>query len=110
MAEYINKEQFLASMGLTGDETKYGNRDAEHLHRSYSTYMSYEIMDCVDDSIVEEELVPVVHGRWVQVICHVEFEDGFVDRLYECCSRCHESNGRKTSDYCPNCGARMDGE
>ena len=60
MAEYIDKEQFLASMGLTGDETKYGNRDAEHQHRSYSTYMSYEIMDCVDDSIVEEELVPVV--------------------------------------------------
>ena len=56
------------------------------------------------------DAVPVVHGRWVQVICHVEFEDGFVDRLYECCSRCHESNGRKTSDYCPNCGARMDGE
>jgi hypothetical protein len=63
MAEYIDKEQFLASMGLTGDETKYGNRDAEHQHRSYSTYMSYEIMDCVDDSIVEEELVPVVRCR-----------------------------------------------
>lgn len=60
MAEYIDKKRFLASMGLTGDETKYGNRDAEHQHRSYSTYMSYEIMDCVDDSIVEEELVPVV--------------------------------------------------
>ena len=63
MAEYIDKEQFLASMGLTGDETKYGNRDAEHQHRSYSTYMSYEIMDCVDDSIVEEELVPVVRCK-----------------------------------------------
>jgi hypothetical protein len=63
VAEYIDKEQFLASMGLTGDETKYGNRDAEHQHRSYSTYMSYEIMDCVDDSIVEEELVPVVRCK-----------------------------------------------
>lgn len=63
MAEYIDKKQFLASMGLTGDETKYGNRDAEHQHRSYSTYMSYEIMDCVDDSIVEEELAPVVRCR-----------------------------------------------
>ena len=60
MAEYMNKELFLSYMGLTGDETKYGNRDAEHQHRRYSTYMSYEIMGCVDDSIVEEELVPVV--------------------------------------------------
>ena len=58
----------------------------------------------------EEDVAPVVHGRWVQVIHHVEFEDGFVDRIYECCSRCHEPNGRKTSNYCPNCGARMDGE
>lgn len=61
-------------------------------------------------NIPAADVVPVVHGRWVQVICHVEFEDGFVDRLYECCSRCHKSNGRKTSDYCPNCGAKMDGE
>ena len=63
MNEYMNKELFLAYMGLTGDETKYGNRDAEHQHRSYSTYMSYEIMDCVDDSIVEEELAPVVRCK-----------------------------------------------
>ena len=55
------------------------------------------------------DVAPVVHGRWVQVIHHVEFEDGFVDRIYECCSRCHEPNGRKTSNYCPNCGAKMDG-
>lgn len=51
---------------------------------------------------------PVKHGRWVQVICYEEFDDGFVDRLYECCSVCHEANGRNTSNYCPNCGALMD--
>ena len=62
MAEYMNKETFLASMGLRGDETKYGNRDGEHQHRSYSTYMSYEIMDCVEDSI-EEGVVPVVRCK-----------------------------------------------
>ena len=63
MAEYMSKEVFLSSMGLTGDETKYGNRDADHQHRSYSTYMSYEIMDSVEDSIVEEELAPVVRCK-----------------------------------------------
>lgn len=72
--------------------------------------------DCYENGVkiiseaLEEDVAPVVHGRWVQVIHHVEFEDGFVDRIYECCSRCHEPNGRKTSNYCPNCGAKMDGE
>lgn len=56
------------------------------------------------------DVAPVVHGRWVQVICHEEFEDGFVDRVKECCSVCHAPNGRKTTNYCPNCGAKMVGD
>ena len=59
MAEYINKEQFLSSMGLVGDETKYGNRDSEHQSRSYGTWMGYEILDSIDDC-VEEDAVRVV--------------------------------------------------
>lgn len=62
------------------------------------------------NNIPAADVVEVKHGRWVQVICHVEFEDGFVDRLYECCSRCHKPNGRKMTDYCPNCGADMRGD
>ena len=63
MAKYLNKELFLQSMGLVGDETKYGNRDAEHSNRSYSTWMGYEIMGSVDDSEVEEDLVEVVRCK-----------------------------------------------
>ena len=63
MAEYLNKEMFLQSMGLLGDETKYGNRDGEHQSRSYGTWMGYEIMDSVKDSIVEEDVVPVVRCK-----------------------------------------------
>ena len=63
MAEYLNKELFLQSMGLVGDETKYGNRDGEHQSRSYSTWMGYEIMGSVDDSVVEEDVVEVVRCK-----------------------------------------------
>ena len=43
------------------------------------------------------DVAKVRHGRWVQVIVHVEFEDGFVDRVEEYCSACHEPNeGRCT--------------
>ena len=59
-------------------------------------------------SIIQTEVEPVKHGRWVQVICHDEYEDGFVDRVKECCSVCHAQNWRRTTNYCPNCGAKMD--
>ena len=92
MAEYIEREVAIKAADITNFETPYGT-SISALRR-----------------IPAADVAPVRHGRWVQVIHHVEFEDGFVDRLYECCSRCHEPNGRKTSNYCPNCGARMDGE
>ena len=63
MAKYLNKEMFLQSMGLLGDETKYGNRDSEHQNRSYGTWMGYEIMGSVEDSIVEEDVVEVVRCK-----------------------------------------------
>lgn len=100
MPEYLNKEVFLSSMGLTGDETKYGNRDAEHQHRSYSTYMSYEIMDSVEDSIVEEELAPVRHGRWEW--CK-DYDGDSILVCSECGRVCHEED----APYC-YCGCKMD--
>lgn len=72
-------------------------------------YDAVEIMTEVQ-YMPSADVVERKRGEWVQVICHVEFEDGFVDRLYECCSRCHKPNGRRTSDFCPNCGADMRGE
>lgn len=52
---------------------------------------------------------PVKHGRWI------EQEDGFGDTYYDC-SCCGESfcliEGTPTDNmynFCPNCGARMDG-
>lgn len=108
MAEYMSKEVFLSSMGLTGDETKYGNRDAEHQHRSYSTYMSYEVMDSVDDSIVEEELAPVRHGRWLEWFpgdcAMIMTGEEMLYRCSLCDAKYSDVEGYK---YCPNCGARM---
>ena len=102
MGEYMSKELFLRSMGLTGDETKYGNRDAEHQRRSYSTYMSYEIMDSVEDSIVED-VVSVRHGRWKKNGALLECQ---------CCGEIYSQlggNSGKAWNYCPDCGAKMDG-
>ena len=107
MAEYIEREALLEEINEKIFNINFNSPYQDEVGIMVSG-MS-RIRDSVEDAPAAD-VAPVVHGRWVQVICHVEFEDGFVDRLYECCSRCHKSNGRKTSDYCPNCGARMDGE
>ena len=49
----------------------------------------------------------LVHGRWIE---HewAEEENGLLVSNFEC-SACHNWE-RKESDYCPNCGAKMDGD
>lgn len=47
------------------------------------------------------DVAPVVHGRWV---C-MEAEIG-----YFACSECDHRILRAKCNYCPNCGARMDGD
>ena len=56
------------------------------------------------------DVAEVRHGKWI------EQEDGFGDTYYDC-SCCGESfcliDGTPTDNmynFCPNCGARMDGE
>jgi hypothetical protein len=102
MAEYLNKEMFLQSMGLIGDETKYGNRDREHQNRSYSTWMGYEIIGSIEDSVVEEDVVEVVRCKdckhWQ--VC--------VDGFTTWCPLLMDKN-TKADDFC-SYGERREGE
>ena len=66
-----------------------------------------EGVEAVDVCDIDEaptiEAAPVQHGRW-------EWKDFRVDgSLILCCSECLETEGaRETSNYCHNCGAKMD--
>ena len=58
------------------------------------------------------DVAPVVHGHWIG-IWGDGYANGFI--VYEEfeCSRCgcvHHADGEPTWDYCPQCGARMEGE
>ena len=88
-----------------GEEPMVWN-DGEAEIQERSDWHKYRVLVKLQPTV---DAVEVVHGRWVQVICHEEFEDGFVDRVKECCSVCHAPNGRRMSNYCPNCGAKMYG-
>ena len=52
------------------------------------------------------DVAPVRHRRWViiEILC-----GGGKERKYFRCSECNKANVIR-SNYCPNCGARMDGE
>lgn len=56
------------------------------------------------------DAVPVVHGRWIPTYHKYYNRDGeclIADEWH--CSECGAFQ-RDTRNYCPNCGARMDGE
>ena len=55
------------------------------------------------DNAYTVDAVEVAHGKWIEDSCD------FL-AYYECnCSRCG-GNGEKWYNYCPNCGAKMDGD
>ena len=102
MPEYIEREWLLDLY----DESKLTEKE-----KSYGVPFNIVRQGILDAPAVDA--APVVHGRWVSW----EEADNFIpspDR-HEC-SVCHDAaqvlvNGLELlSDYCPNCGAKMDGE
>ena len=62
------------------------------------------------DSIPAADVAPVVHGRWI----HSRYEDCSEQFELVKCSQCnHEAYALafyvRGGNYCPNCGAKMDG-
>ena len=85
------------------DGNKGGTRmrliDADALRGPLMAFDS-KVLDIVDNA---PTIDPVKHGRWVYA--------GYssIELVYEC-SECGEIEfGDALDDYCPNCGARMDG-
>ena len=57
------------------------------------------------------EAAPVRHGRWVMTLYTTTSKRGrVISNKKLACSECGYSNGRKQNNYCPDCGAKMDGD
>ena len=64
------------------------------------------MLDCLKAAVIRipaADVAPVVHGRWVT---HYRSGTPVAEGYVSTC--CDMWNNRK-SDYCPNCGAKMDG-
>ena len=62
-----------------------------------------------ESPIIDAE--PVRHGQWEtkEYTTEDSFDDWIVIHHEEVCSECGKGQGER-SKFCPNCGARMDGE
>lgn len=92
MSEYIDREaaiEIVEKYGLT-------NGSALGRHSGVGECISSEIA-----ALPAADVVPVVHGKWMPF--HSEAAG---DIQY--CSACEIGFDAKT-DYCPHCGAKMDG-
>lgn len=103
MAEYIKLEDALAiieekqkelcPVGRYGRGYVYGS-DRE----KYDAWD--EIIDALEN-VPAADVVPVVHGRWMPFRSKIAGDIQY-------CSACEIGFDAKT-DYCPHCGAKMDG-
>ena len=89
MSEYVSKKElkeFFESIEITVTGRARAKAIGEVLQAIYNGVMEIPTTDAE----------PVRHGKWTITPSHIE------------CSECGESFMLFPSNYCPNCGARMD--
>lgn len=104
MAEYIERKA-LMKFPIRSDHCDKEHAN-EHFICGIETVLEYA------ESLPTADVAPVVHGRWESV------DSSYwrwtpsgavpVSRITYRCGRCHRGTVVKTN-YCPNCGAKMDG-
>lgn len=98
MAEYIEKEKVQKDF-------------IEHFcNRTNDVYIFIDdILRFIEDEPASEG-TPVKHGRWIMTVYTTRSKRGRIisNKKFKC-SECGCGNGRKQSNHCPNCGAKMDG-
>ena len=94
MAEYIDREEYC-----------------EKHCRCSNEYCAKE--SCPIWGAPAADVAPVVHGRWDDIpnkYAAIAGEYGSYHGNATTCSVCHEVNPNAfKTNYCPNCGAKMDG-
>ena len=84
--------------------------DADKYRKEWMKFKTFEPMLCLD-LIPTEDVAPVVHAKWTERKIVGDILKG--DRKLLVCSHCNLGIANVVlgfANYCPNCGARMDGE
>nr|DAI37279.1 MAG TPA: PROTEIN/RNA Complex, archaeal, ribosomal, 50S, protein.0A [Caudoviricetes sp.] len=89
MADYIDREKLLKSIPSVKND------------KTISLFGAVADMICMVNAVPKEDVAPVVHGEWL--CAETDDEQFFL------CSVCNDKEYWE-SNYCPNCGAKMDVE
>ena len=95
----IDIDKAIAGMQFVLDE----NQDK----KDSVAYFAFESIITALKQEPTADAVEVVHGRWIED--EIERKDDFPLHMYQC-SNCGGIAYHHKFSYCPNCGAKMDGE
>lgn len=103
MGEYIKKDKLIKAFYDEMQSMKNTNR-SEAADNVFGILMRYV------NSFEAADVQPVKHGRWIEHhdliecnVCGFEVKDTY-------CEKRDITSSETSYDYCPKCGARMDGE
>ena len=102
MAEYIEREALMRRI----KEIHCAECDSYHGVRCRACWVD-DTLDYID-SEPAADVAPVRHGRWVDNHCTACGMMPMGDEMWEICDF-EPPRFEKFMDYCPNCGAKMDG-
>lgn len=110
MAEYIEREALIASIeSIDWYSVHRGELTAGAKSSENPLYKASEIYSAIDNA-PSANVATVRHGRWI------EYTKVIIPEPYNKweqawkCSECGFDDGFVAYNYCPNCGAKMDGD
>ena len=96
MTEYISRENTLDVI--------------REMSQRYTDETLAEFAYNIVSNIPSEDVQPIRRGRWIDIYEWAKMHDSKPSGIctYYWCSKC-QTEQEKKSNFCPNCGARMDG-
>lgn len=104
MNEYISREKLRQH--LLDDIEACNDPDACESMVNYGFELGLKHALSFVDTLLAEDVAEVRHGAWIEKQIPLEWCEDDVDIVFEC-SICKVETPF-TSDYCPNCGTKMD--
>ena len=99
MAEYIERETVIKALKDNVTEMEC------HIYFGSNLGVPKDEIEDIVNEIPVADVEPVKHGEWKEITIH-----NGCTYDYDCvCSECRRG-GHPFDNYCPNCGAKMDGK